>query len=105
MHATKAKLLTIDDVAERWCVSVEMAVKMAVSRGVPYIIMGSRKSAGPKMMRFRLDSVEAWEKDQQVVKDEPTEQDSAVRASRSANEDDMLRAAGWDGVRRFPASR
>ena len=60
------KLLTLDDLAERWSVSRKVALRMVREDKIPFVIVGKAKAdlsrRGPKSHRFRLETIEQWER-------------------------------------------
>jgi hypothetical protein len=58
-------LLTIDDLANRWEVSTVNAWDIVRTRQVPYIGLSAKTpnlaAKGRRPVRFRLESIEAWE--------------------------------------------
>lgn len=59
---TSARLLTADELAERWQVSKAQVYRLARDGRIPTVAIG-------RYYRFRLASVEAWEADNEATAD------------------------------------
>jgi len=57
MSATATRLLTADDLAERWQVRKAQVYRLAREGRVPAVLIG-------RYYRFRLDAIERWESQQ-----------------------------------------
>lgn len=84
------KLLTLDDLAERWSVSRKVALRMVRAHSIPFILVGQVKAdlsrRGPKSYRFRPETIEEWERG-----GERSHKKDVARGTRRERE---LRAAG-----------
>lgn len=60
-------ILTIGDLADRWQHSVKETIRTCREQGVPFIPMRRNDMRVNWMKaRFRLDAIEAWEREKQV---------------------------------------
>lgn len=94
------KLLTVEDLAARWSLSRRTVLKMIQSAGIPFVTIGnsggSLRAWGPKGLRFRLVSIEAWEVAREQVHGGPRDKVVPRGVSNVA-----LRRMGWDGIDAF----
>ncbi len=69
MTSVNKKLLTIDDLAERWGCDPKTAWSRVRERGVPVVWLGrgsyDATKHGPKLVRFRPESIDRWELSQE----------------------------------------
>lgn len=90
---TGDKILSVQDVAERWGVSKSTVLASVRDAGLPHIRIGA--GGRRNMFRFRLSSVEKWEADQERVR-EPEAPSPAAPVAPSPGG-----LPGWDGVSRI----
>lgn len=62
VRAAATRLLTADDLAERWSVSKDHVYRLAREGRIPRVAIG-------RYYRFRPDAIERWEQDQEGAAD------------------------------------
>lgn len=65
MNATTRPILTVEDLMERWGVGEETVIRHVRADGLRYLPLGRARAGRRPIYRFRLATVEAWERDQE----------------------------------------
>lgn len=96
-------ILTSEDLAERWQVHPQTAMRIVRTQQVPFIQLSAPRGAsknikfdgaGKKQYRFRLVDIERWEEKNLVhIKNE-----KPVVVDPNAAPYEVARKLGWDGV-------
>lgn len=89
MSVAAKEILTVDDLAERWGLSAETVMRRVEDPESPLAAIPLGRPAGKLrrrlMLRFRIETVRAWERDQER------------RLSPEAKAEPAGRPAGYDG--------
>jgi hypothetical protein len=95
----ECRLLTVDDLAERWGCTASKVLDIVRTRKVPYLQIGAKKrldQRGPNSLRFRPGAIERWEEDEEVTWTTPERVEAEARKAEAS-----LAASGWDGKSRL----
>lgn len=65
MNEPAKAILTLEDLAERWNVGRETVLYHIEHDGLRYLPLGRARTGRRPIYRFRLPTVEAWERDQE----------------------------------------
>lgn len=91
------KLLTIDDLAERWGCNARTAWERVKEKGIPFVWLGKGEfnpsGHGPKLVRFRPRVIEEWE----AAREKVHEADAPAPAAAKAAGSPAGMPAWWDG--------
>lgn len=76
-------ILTLSDLSKRWQCSRVVAKRIIRDRGVPFVALSeSDQRVNWNLVRFRLDSLQEWEREQQKIYVSTSEQSKFTAGSR-----------------------